>query len=974
MLINLSKLLNIKKEENTRIILLIIQSLFYGIFISYYTSYINALFLSVFDISYLSCGYLGSGIIGIISAYIFSFSLKKLSFKVLSTATLLVIFLFILILKLGINYNYSKEILAFIGFIFYTPITSLIALIFSSLTMKLFDLRQGKRLFGLIATGSVIAAIISYLTVPLLIVILNDSSDLLWCSLIGVFISGIIQIIINNKYSNYIIESKKTLKLDDNVQEVSILKNSYFRSIYIVSILSMVGVILVSYSFFSASKIFFNDFDIKTLGQFFGLFFGITKSIEFIMNTFISGKLLEKNGLKFGLSSLPISLLILSTLALALSLISIQFKNLEAIVFIVVVLSMLLFIVVKRSFEDSSFKLLFQPININIKSIVQSSTEGKARQLGSILAGLSLVVLQFSIDSEYLQITCISLIVFNCIFWVISVKKVSFEYKNYISNELNNIKKSTPESLKVKNFTSALFQSKDYEVKPITKYMIPGIEYLKHSEKVIKNPLDGCNLSPESQNKIEYINFITDNWSNSYFGEVLYILEDKDSIVVSYLIYMLKVRIASIDFKTFVYSQKLEFSNRLLTLLIFIDYDFANSKKLIEANLSANHNSSLMLIDILSEANWDESGKILLRNLNVKNIEAESKIISALNHKKIKSTSENNGLIINKIQDEVSRYNWIITSLLDLTEDSLYSELCTLLELELDYAVLRIFKLTSLIYNEDEISKIINIIQDKNSDQNILAIELVDILIEVELKEYLIPVIDNLSYDEKNLKLNSFFPQKRMEPLDRLKNILNSEYFKINIWIRLKTMELLTSSSDILPNEIISNIFNADLALREGAFYCLYKFSKDKFLFYIRNDSSKIKEMYLNPEQAIYRSNYLNVFERFNSLKKSIFLKTIKDIEIIKILKVTDSKVYTKNDLNYLHGTEFAFLIIDGFNTINKNSEIEISEIEDLIILKSDSFTIFKDLYSDNIRMLKIDFIELIKIIATSESLFSKFT
>ncbi|MGK0413421.1 MAG: hypothetical protein ACJA1B_001624, partial [Polaribacter sp.] len=664
MLINVNRLLNIKKEENTRIILLIIQSLFYGIFISYYTSYINALFLSVFDISYLSFGYLGSGIIGIISAYIFSFSLKKLSFKVLSTATLLVIFLFILILKLGINYNYSKEILAFTGFIFYTPITSLIALVFSNLTMKLFDLRQGKRLFSLIASGAVIAAIISYLTVPLLIGLLNNSSDLLWCSLIGVFISGIIQIIINNKYSNYIIESKKTLKLDDKVPEVSILKNSYFRSIYIVSILSMVGVILLSYSFLSASKIFFNDFDIKTLSKFFGLFFGITKSIEFIMNTFISGKLLEKNGLKFGLSSLPISLLILSTLALALSLISIQFKNLEAIVFIVVVLSMLLGIVVKRSFEDSSFKLLFQPININIKSIVQSSTEGKARQLGAILAGLSLVALQFLIPSEYLQITCIALIVVNAVIWVVSVQKVSDEYKNYISNQLSHIKKSAKSFLKVNSFTSTLINSKDLEITPLTSFILPGIDYLKPAKETVSIPIDISMGSSESQKKIEYITFIKNNWSISYFSEVTDLLEEKDPVVVSYLMVMLKTQLTSEDFKTFVSSQKLEFTARLILLLVFIDYNFENSKNQIRTHLSihntANHNSNLLLIDILSKSIWVEAEKILLRNLAVKNIEMESKIIAALNFKKIKGTSQNQLLIKNKIQDEVSRYTWII--------------------------------------------------------------------------------------------------------------------------------------------------------------------------------------------------------------------------------------------------------------------------------------------------------------------------
>ena len=108
MIKNLGKLLNIKKEEYSRIIFLVIQALFYGIFISYFNSYISALFLSVFPIGYLTYAYLGSGIIGVISAYIFSFSLKNLSFKFHSTATLLGISVFILILKLGINYGFSK--------------------------------------------------------------------------------------------------------------------------------------------------------------------------------------------------------------------------------------------------------------------------------------------------------------------------------------------------------------------------------------------------------------------------------------------------------------------------------------------------------------------------------------------------------------------------------------------------------------------------------------------------------------------------------------------------------------------------------------------------------------------------------------------------------------------------------------------------------------------------------------------------
>jgi hypothetical protein len=350
----------------------------------------------------------------------------------------------------------------------------------------------------------------------------------------------------------------------------------------------------------------------------------------------------------------------------------------------------------------------------------------------------------------------------------------------------------------------------------------------------------------------------------------------------------------------------------------------------------------------------------------------ERKIISALNFKKIKGTSQNKLLIKNKIQEEVSRYSWIIACLLDLNTENLYTELTNLLELELDDAILRIFKLTSLLYNEDEISKIINIIQDKNSDQNVLAIELVDIIFEEELKEYLIPIIDNLSFDEKFLKLNHLFPQNSMNLIDRLKNILNSEYFRINTWIRLKTMEVLTSKVAKFPNEIIAHIFNDDLALREGAFYCLHQFSKDKFSFYMKNDASKIRELYLYPEKGTYKPNHLSIFERFNYLKKSVFLKNVSDHEIIKVLRITDAVVYTKSDLNELQENQFAFLIIDGLQETNKTSKAEVHEIDDLIIFKKNAIPIFKNRYSDTIKMLKIDFIELPKIIATSESLFLK--
>lgn len=975
MMNNLGKLLNIKKEEYSRIVFLIVQSLFYGIFISYYNSYISALFLSVFDISYLTYAYLASGVVGIISAYIFSFTIKKFSFKFHSTATLLVISLFILLLKLGINYGYSKESLAFLGFIFYTPITSLITLVFSSLTMQLFDLRQGKRLFSLIASGSVIAAIVSYMTVPLLINVFSDSSNLLWCALIGVFIGGIIQIIINNKYSSYIERPKESKKENTEIKDVKIFKNPYFKSIYVLSILSMFGLILVSYSFLSASKTYFSGFDIKTLGQFFGLFFGITKSIEFIMNTFVSGKLLEKNGLKFGLSILPISLLILAGLALTFSVFALFFEGLEIITFIVVVLSMLVLIVIKRSLEDSSFKLLFQPLGSNLKSLVQSSTEGKARQLGAILVGASLVTIQFVVNSEYIQIACIILLVLICIYWVKNVKKVSSHYKSFISNELNNIKTDSANTFQIKNFTRSQFELETNQRHILGELLLPGFENFGNSKKPESHIHDS-----ESQKQIEYIDLMKKNWSKSYFNEVIRMLDEEDRCVVEYLMYALESQLKSKEFKAFISTQKVVFSNRLLLLLLLIDYDFSQSPAQLELNLSklteASVPNNLMAIDLFSNTKPENLERILLKNITVKDVEIESRIISVLIHKKEKKSKTDYLVIKNKIEDEVLNYNRLLASILDLSDDPKWEELVGFMELELKDSTHRIFKLTTLIYNADEISKIINIILDEFSEKKILAIEMVDILFEEELKEYLIPLIDNLDYNEKYLKLNNFFPVNRLKPTERLKDMINTQYDRLNIIIRLKAMQLLSEQTTAteIPNEVMANIFNTDLLLREGAFYCLSKLSKDTFTSYLKKDNSSIEALYDSNNKFSYRKELLSVYELYNAFKKTKFFDSIPAKNLIKILRITEHTLYNKKSLASLKGSDFAFMIVEGFEKLeNFNSlDARVSQIDELILFDAKSMARVQKGLNENSKLLKIDSKLLIDVLMTSEELYLK--
>ena len=970
---NISRFLNIKKKEYSRIIFLIVQSLFYGVFISYYNSYS----MSVLDKNLITYAYLGSGIVGVVLASIFSYSLNRMSFKTHSIVTLGFISAFILVLKIVIDLDPSNKNIGLIGFIFYAPLISFTTMVFSSLTMKLFDLRQGKRLFSLIASGSVIAAVISYLTVPLILSFFNNSSVLLWCALGGVVLGGIIQIIINKKFSEYIVGSEAKVISNNRRKKIKIFGDSYFKSIWILSLFSMAGLILVSYLFLNASKVYFED--PVTLGVFIGLFLGVTKVIELLMNTFVSGKLLEKFGLKFGLSVLPFALLILSILALIFSLVSLTFGGYSDIIYIIIVLNMLALIIVKRSLEDSSFKLLFQPISTSIRSIVQSNTEGKARQLGAIVIGLILVVIQFIIPSNYIQIACVTLLVPLCFAWIKKINEVFIQYKNYISKKLDNIQINTVNVFQVNSFVNTLEPNSDYSKNLMLKLLLPGVNYLYGKDTSLHTDFKNLQLTSVSQRKIDRIDAMHKNWVQRHFNEIIHLLEDNDHYVVEYLLFTLKAKIMSKSFKNFIESKKNDLSIRLTLLLYLIDYDSLILKKEIEIALSTNtvigNALNLILLDVILSDNFESCTDLMLNGLHVKDIEIESRIVSALLNHEVRNTDPQYLLIKNKIEDEVSNYNWLLAALLDLDYEPQLEDMVDLLKEKLEKSTYRIFKLTTLIYDKNEVSKIRDITQDGILENKILAIELVDILFDEEFKEYLMPVIDDLEYNEKYYKLNNHFPVARLNPIDRLKSILNLEHERLNTWIRLKAMKLLIHQNldGNIPSEITAHIFNKDLLLREGAFYCLSKISKDTFSFYFEKDASKIHKLYTKTYD--YVEGFLNVYELHNYLKNSLFLTNATESDIIKILRITNHKIYSKDDLESIEIGYSAFLMLDGNDQINdfQNLELDIHQNDDLLIFKGRSLLKFKDFCDDDIKMLKIDAISLINIIASSESLEMKF-
>ena len=148
----LYKTFHIEEGEGQGVLLLILQSFFLGVFYGSLDISASALFLKAFPASMLPKAFVISGIAGIILTAIYTRLQNKIAFSKLAVINLLSITLIIAILRIAYYFT-SSQWLPFVILVMMGPLNIIALLGFWGVAGRVFTLRQGKRLFGLIEIG-----------------------------------------------------------------------------------------------------------------------------------------------------------------------------------------------------------------------------------------------------------------------------------------------------------------------------------------------------------------------------------------------------------------------------------------------------------------------------------------------------------------------------------------------------------------------------------------------------------------------------------------------------------------------------------------------------------------------------------------------------------------------------------------------------------------------------------------------------
>ncbi len=426
------KFLNVRQGEGKAVILLILYSFFMGLSLAFFFTSTNAIFLTFFDPVMIPVSFIASGVAVYLAWLLLSLIDKHLTVSGQLIFKLLFVTVSVILISIGEKMAESGW-LAFLMYTWVRVIVYISLVTFWGVAAKLFDLRQGKRIFGLISTGEVISLVVGYFSIPFLLEFLK-TPDLLFLAAFSLIICVIVVFFIIKNFKEKLEpvklpaeNSQSAKKPKESWKYLDLIKKPYFLYISLMALLPIFGYLFIDFTFLYQTKFEFHN-DQQLVAKFLGIFLGFVALFELLLKVFVSGRLLTQYGIRISLLSLPVVLLISIGCAAFFG----SIFGAASIFFVFIVFARLL----ERSFRgaiyDPAFQILYQPMPPDQRLAFQSQIEGIPKALGTVITGvviLALSALSFLNLVHYSYVFVIVLII-----WLRVTLRMYKEYRNRLKH------------------------------------------------------------------------------------------------------------------------------------------------------------------------------------------------------------------------------------------------------------------------------------------------------------------------------------------------------------------------------------------------------------------------------------------------------------------------------------------------------------------------------------------------------------
>jgi ATP:ADP antiporter, AAA family len=887
MIKGLLSILNVVEGEERPVLFILGYGFFMGIFLAAYKIVATTLFLNNLS-EYIREAFFVSGMLGVFSTWFYSIIQNRVRFSKLVVFNIISIFVFIAVFRIIFLYN-NSDLLIFILFVMLGPITSLLILGFWGVFGRMFDMRQSKRIIGGIDSGQLTAIIITTFSIPFIIPYIADLTDILIIGEVGLAISIVffVGIFTNFKLISFHEKLREVRKL---TMFRNIFKDKYIIYLSFFLFLSMAAFVFVDYSFMNVTEQQYPDE--KQLASFLGVFEGSIMILSLLLQTFVNEKLLSMYGMKITLVILPLILFIFTGLAIfAGSVFGYSISNPEFIwFFLFIALSKLFVTTLREATENPVFKLFFMPLDSRIRFDIQTKIEGTVNEFSRAFTGGVILLLGFLPFFKLIHYSWI--LVFIIIGWIYMIFRLYHLYRENIRMKLERQKEEADklEQKGRKLLVSRLFESIDgdnpnlmiFALRALSK-IAPDIfkskiDSIKNDHSIdltnkVMQTLEGdfsfihvANLkkisdvnldsskkektrnksafdeeisemikSHESAERKLAAELISATGSDESVPLLIELLNDTNTSVVNAAMKAAS-ELKKTELLPFILDNLYKSKLKDMAIEALVNFGETSFQKLdsIFYNSEQNLDIKLDIVKIYGKVGGAEAQELLWSKVDFPDNKVVAQVFLALSHCGFRAMEVHVQRIKQVIEEDIASIVWNLKAIVKFKESESheFDEIINSIREENDHIYGHIYMLLSMIYDQKSIELVKENIETKTTEGISYAVELLDVFLSEDLKQRIIPILDDIQDIDRIRRLQMFYPLMETTEDELLRQIITRGYNQINRWTKVSAIRYIGENkiSGKYDMELISNLFNPDMLIKEISAWSMREIDSQFFI------------------------------------------------------------------------------------------------------------------------------------------------
>ncbi len=267
-----------------------------------------------------------------------------------------------------------------------------------------------------------------------------------------------------------------------------------------------------------------------------------------------------------------------------------------------------------------------------------------------------------------------------------------------------------------------------------------------------------------------------------------------------------------------------QFSNQAADALVVIGGKTLN---VLDAAFYRTGQSTQVLnqiVQVIGHIGGQHARDILWNKIDYPDKVVVSKVLLALGEAEFKAGNAQGPRIRYAIENDIGDITWNFCAIEELGMNEGTRAVKDALRSEVSNDIDHVYMLLAMLYDARSIQLVKENIESGTVEGTAFAVELLDVFLSDQLKQRVIPTLDELSDQERIRRLEVFYPRIPLDEKLVLKFLINRDFTQTNRWTKACVLRQVGEEKiEDFTLDLIAQLFNPDPLIREMAAWALYQ-------------------------------------------------------------------------------------------------------------------------------------------------------